>query len=75
MSIWGKLMDLVGSGKGVIFYSTDYAELIGCCDRVAILYGGEIVRELEGDDLTERQILTAALNLRVKETIVEEAAG
>ena len=36
-------------GTAILFYSTDYEELIGCCDRVLILYGGRIVRELAGD--------------------------
>jgi ribose transport system ATP-binding protein len=57
------LRKLADSGKGVLFYSTDYAELIGCCDRVVILYEGRIVRELAGDALTEQQIVAAALNL------------
>ncbi len=55
------LRKLADAGKGVLFYSTDYAELIGCCDRVVILYEGRVVRELAGDELTEQKILTAAL--------------
>jgi ribose transport system ATP-binding protein len=51
--IYTLLRKLADSGKGVLFYSTDYAELIGCCDRVVMLYEGWIVRELAGDDMTE----------------------
>jgi ribose transport system ATP-binding protein len=65
--IYTLLRQLTDSGKGILFYSTDYAELIGCCDRVVILYEGRIVRELAGDELTERNIVTAALNLPKKE--------
>ena len=43
--------------------STDYDELIGCCDRVAILYDGRIVRELAGAAITEHNIVASALNL------------
>jgi ribose transport system ATP-binding protein len=68
--IYRLLRQLADSGKGVIFYSTDYAELIGCCDRVVILYGGRITRELEGADLTERNIVAAALNLPENENAV-----
>jgi len=39
---------LTDSGKGIVFYSTDYAELIGCCDRVVILYEGGSSGELAG---------------------------
>jgi ribose transport system ATP-binding protein len=70
--IYRLLRKLADSGKGVIFYSTDYAELIGCCDRVLIFYGGRIVRELERDELTERKIISAALNLPDNETPVGE---
>jgi hypothetical protein len=56
----------------VLFYSTDYAELIGCCDRVVILYEGRIVRELAGEALTEQKIcstrLTAAPDRRAHVT-------
>ena len=40
-----------------------YDELIGCCDRVAIMYDGRIVRELAGDDLNETNIIASALNI------------
>jgi len=73
--IYALLRQLTDSGKGIVFYSTDYAELIGCCDRVVILYEGRIVRELAGDELTERNIVTAALNLPEKEITLGEATG
>jgi hypothetical protein len=40
-----------------------------------ILYEGRIVRELAGDELTERNIVTAALNLPEKEITLGEATG
>ena len=57
------LRELADAGTAILFYSTDYDELIGCCDRVAILYGGRIVRELEGAAITEHNIVASALNL------------
>jgi ribose transport system ATP-binding protein len=61
--IYKLLRSLAAAGKGALFYSTDYAELIGCCDRVVILFEGRIVRELSGDEVTEEKILSAAFNL------------
>ena len=49
------MRELADQGAAILFYSTDYDELIGCCDRVAIMYGGRIVRELDGAELTETQ--------------------
>jgi ribose transport system ATP-binding protein len=57
------LRELADAGTAILFYTTDYDELIGCCDRVEILYGGRIIRQLEGAALTERNIVASALNL------------
>jgi ribose transport system ATP-binding protein len=61
--IYHLLQDLAEQGKSILLYSTDYAELIGCCDRVAIMYDGHIVAELEGDQITEEAIVSASLNI------------
>ncbi|MBZ6079172.1 sugar ABC transporter ATP-binding protein [Microvirga puerhi] len=57
------LRQLADAGRAIIFYSTDYAELIGCCDRVLVLYGGAIKRELVGKEITERALVSSALNI------------
>lgn len=57
------MRDLAESGKAILFYSTDYAELIGCCDRVAVMYDGAVVAELDGDTITEEAIVAASLNI------------
>jgi ribose transport system ATP-binding protein len=61
--IYVLLRKLAESGVAIVFYSTDYDELIGCCDRVLVMYDGAIVRELEGHDITERALIASALNL------------
>ena len=61
--IYKLLRNLAAEGRTIIFYSTDYAELIGCCDKVLILYGGRINRELKGEECTEHNILAGALNI------------
>ncbi|QAU45642.1 sugar ABC transporter ATP-binding protein [Bradyrhizobium guangzhouense] len=66
------MRELADQGAAILFYSTDYDELIGCCDRVAIMYDGRIVRELEGDDLTETNIIASALNI---DAATPDAAG
>jgi ribose transport system ATP-binding protein len=57
------LARLAETGAAIIYYSTDYDELIGCCDRVLVLYDGSIVSELAGADLNEHNLVSAALNL------------
>ncbi|WP_408004089.1 sugar ABC transporter ATP-binding protein [Ramlibacter alkalitolerans] len=61
--IYALVRTLADEGAAVLLYSTDYAELIGCCDRVAVFYDGRIVRWLEGAALTERALVASALNL------------
>ncbi len=57
------LRKLADSGVAILFYSTDYDELIGCCDRVLVMYGGAVVRELEGAAITEHALVSSALNI------------
>jgi ribose transport system ATP-binding protein len=61
--IYQLLRKLAGSGAAIIFYSTDYDELIGCCDRVAVLYDGAVKRMLVGEEITERALISSALNI------------
>ncbi|MFI5011085.1 MAG: sugar ABC transporter ATP-binding protein [Hyphomicrobiales bacterium] len=61
--IYRLMRELADQGVAILFYSTDYDELIGCCDRVAIMYDGRIVRELQGAELTEHNIIASALNI------------
>lgn len=61
--IYRLMRDLADAGKAILFYSTDYAELIGCCDRVSVLYDGRVVAELAEDRLTEENIVAASLNI------------
>jgi ribose transport system ATP-binding protein len=57
------LRDLAGAGAAILFYSTDYDELIGCCDRVLVMYDGAIKRELAGAEITEHALVSSALNI------------
>ena len=63
--IYALLRELAAAGTAVLLYSTDYAELIGCCDRVAVFFDGRIVRWLQGEQLTEHALVASALNMDV----------
>ncbi|MCG6902564.1 MAG: D-xylose ABC transporter ATP-binding protein, partial [Rhodobacter sp.] len=72
--IYQLLRQLASEGAAIVLYSTDYDELIGCCDRVLVMYDGEVVRELEGDQLTETNLVSAALNMPAGTDIADLAA-
>jgi ribose transport system ATP-binding protein len=67
--IYQLLRRLADAGAAIILYSTDYDELIGCCDRVLVLYDGRIVRELSGEGMTEHALIASALNVEGDETV------
>jgi ribose transport system ATP-binding protein len=54
---------LVDEGAAILFYSTDYDELVGLCDRVAVMYDGRIARLLTGAEITDRTLVASALNI------------
>ncbi len=56
------MRELAGTDLGILFYSTDYEELIGMSDRVVVCYGGKLIRELSGSDLNEHNLIAASLN-------------
>ena len=58
-----RVRELVDAGAAILFYSTDYDELVGCCDRVLVMYDGAIKRELVGAEITERALISSALNI------------
>lgn len=61
--IYQLLRRLADDGATILFYSTDYDELIGCCDRVLVMYDGTVVRTLEGDGITEHALISSAFSL------------
>lgn len=68
------LRRLADEGAAVLLYTTDHEELIGLCDRVLVMYGGRVVRTLDGDMINEREIVRAAFNLAQGSTSEEHAA-
>ncbi len=64
--IYKLMRELADEGKAILFYSTDYAELVGCCDRVAVMYDGAITTELKGSAINEEAIVAASLNINTQ---------
>ncbi|ELY4598275.1 sugar ABC transporter ATP-binding protein [Cronobacter malonaticus] len=48
---------LARQGKGIIYASGEFAELVGLCDRICVLWDGRIVAELDGSDASEETLL------------------
>ncbi len=53
-----RLIDgLAQQGKGVIYASGEFAELVGLCDRILVLWDGRIVAELDAANIDEQTLL------------------
>lgn len=61
--IYALLRRLADAGAAILLFSTDHNELVGCCERVIILYDGKVQAELAGDAITEQAIVAASLNV------------
>ncbi len=59
--IFRLMRDLAAQGYAILFYSSDLAEIVHVADRVAVMRAGQIAAVLDGEALTERDILRAAM--------------
>jgi len=48
---------LARQGKGVIYASGEFAELVGLCDRICVLWDGRIVAEMTAEEADEETLL------------------
>lgn len=48
---------LAREGKGVIYASGEFAELVGLCDRICVLWDGRIVAEMDARNVDEETLL------------------
>ena len=57
------MRELAEDGSAILLFSTDLTEIVGMCDRALVMYEGHVVKELVGAEITETNLVTAALNL------------
>lgn len=50
----------VDAGLAVVVVSMDFEEVANICNRALVFSRGQIVRALEGDQLTTQTLITAA---------------
>jgi ribose transport system ATP-binding protein len=70
-AIYELINQLAAGGKAVVLVSSDLTEVMGMCDRVMVLRKGRAVAEFERAELTEQEIMRAALPASLED---EEAA-
>ena len=55
------MRDFTNAGGSILFHSTEVPELVHLCDRVLVLYAGQMVEEISASDLSEGAIMRPAL--------------
>jgi ribose transport system ATP-binding protein len=65
--IYVLLNEYLQIGGSVILYSTEIDEIVNLCDRVLVMYGGRVVREVDSklERISETEIMGAALGSNV----------
>ncbi len=62
--IFQLMRTLADEGYAIVFYTTDLQELVNVSDRVAVIREGAVAEVLEGDRMTEANVLHAAIGER-----------
>lgn len=55
--IYKQMIQLAKKGCGIIFISSENNELLGICDRINVMYKGQIVKEFLASEATEKELL------------------
>ena len=58
--IYQLIIDLANEGKGVIMVSSEMPELLGVCDRILVMSGGQVAGEVDAKNTSQEEILTLA---------------
>jgi len=59
--LYALMRQYVDQGGAILFYSTEIPEIVHLCDRALVLYDGRVQTQLQGDALSEPNIMRAAL--------------
>ena len=58
--IYQLIIDLANQGKGIIMVSSEMPELLGVCDRILVMSGGQLAGEVDARNTSQEEILTLA---------------
>jgi erythritol transport system ATP-binding protein len=63
------MADLAAQGYGVLFSSSELAEVMAMADRVLVMAKGRITAEYSAEEVTEEKLVTASASDRVLENL------
>jgi ABC-type sugar transport system ATPase subunit len=59
-AIYELLQSLAADGMAVLLISSELEEVLGLSHRVLVMRGGEVVRRLDGEEITEEAVISAS---------------
>jgi ribose transport system ATP-binding protein len=69
------LRELADEGAAILLYTSELSEIQLVCDRTIVIFGGEVVAEIDAADADEATLLRAAHNLREDTPLPEEVVS
>ncbi|MDX9934967.1 MAG: sugar ABC transporter ATP-binding protein [Sphaerochaetaceae bacterium] len=60
VEIYNLLVELIKAGKSIIMISSEMPELLGMCDRIAVMHEGKLMGILSKEEATQEKILHLA---------------
>jgi ribose transport system ATP-binding protein len=73
--IYVLLRDLAHAGAAILLYTSELKEIALACDRVIVIFGGEVVAEMTAAEADEPALLRAAHNLKADALLPEQVAA
>jgi ribose transport system ATP-binding protein len=73
--IYVLLRDLAQAGAAILLYTSELKEIQLVCDRVIVIFGGEVVAEMNAAEAGEPALLRAAHNLKAGAALPEQVAA
>jgi len=73
--IYVLLRDLAEAGASILLYTSELKEIQLACDRVIVIFNGEVVAEMAASNADEPSLLRAAHNLKAEEQLPEHVAA
>ena len=61
------IVNMAKAGKSIIMISSEMPELLGICDRIAVMYEGRITGVVERKEATQEKIMAYAANIVKRE--------
>lgn len=72
--IYPLLRELAAQGSSVLFYTSELAEIQEACDRVVVIFNGQVIDQMNVEDADEATLMRAAYGLTSGERLIDNTS-